>query len=217
MRSSRRVGVVALVVLLAGTGLLHAADTVPTTHAADSTNSADREALRKLLPLYEQAAREGKPDLLAPWLDSQFSGVMVTGDDVTSFASLSEYWSKIRALMGEGGSYQVKVNLSDHAMMSDSADLAVAHGTTEDVVVAKGKDYRFEGRWTAVCRKRDGQWKLLRIHASMDPVGNEFVTTFVKRGAVMAGVTAGVGGLVVGWILHVLVARRRKVTAGTGQ
>lgn len=173
-----------------------------------AANQADHDALRALVPIYEQAANEGKPGLLKPYLDPEFSGVMVTGADVTSFASLEEYWVNIKKLLGEGGTYHVKVNVEERAILS--GDLAVARGTTDDVVKAKGNEYHFEGRWTAVCRKRDGQWKMLRIQASMDPITNPFVRAAVRTASLTIGVIAGIVGLILGWVLHVILARRRK-------
>lgn len=180
----------------------------PTTSPADQ---ADHDALRALVPMYEQAANQGKLEALKPCLDPEFSGVMVTGDEVTSFASMEEYWAKIQKLLGEGGTYHVKVNVADRATLS--GDLAVARGTTEEVVSAKGHEYHFVGRWTAVCRKRDGQWRMLRIQASMDPVTNPFVIAGLRAASMTAGIVAGIAGLIVGWVLHVILARRRKATA----
>jgi hypothetical protein len=207
-----RLGVAVIWLTCAGAGAAQRPETAPAqggTRPAISQNAdqAEHDALRALVPLYEQAANQGKLDVLKPCLDAEFSGVMVTGEEVTSFASLEAYWAKIKGLLGEGGSYRVKVNVADTAILS--GDLAVAHGTTEDVVNTRGRVYRFESRWTAVCRKRDGQWKLLRIQASMDPVANPFVLSAVRATSILFGLIAGIAGLVVGWILHLLLVRRR--------
>ncbi len=178
----------------------------PSTTVADP--EADHDALRALVPKYEQAAIEGKPELLQPYLDPEFNGVMVTSDEVDSATSLQDYWAKIQKYMGEGGKYRVKVHVAARSILS--GDLAVAHGTTSDeVTTAGGKTYQFEGRWTAVCRKRDGQWKILRIHGSMDPILNPFVAATVRGSSIFAGVVAGIVGLVFGWFLHVLWSRRK--------
>lgn len=186
----------------------------PPPSVAIGNEEADHDALRALVPKYEQAANQGKPELLKPYLDPEFSGVMVTGEELDSFASLADYWAKMQKLIGEGGKYHVKVNVASRSILS--GDLAVAHGTTSDeVVTSSGKEYRFEGRWTAVCRKRDGQWKVLRIHGSMDPIFNPFVAATVSGSSVFAGVVAGIVGLMIGWFVHVLLSRRRKAAAGT--
>jgi ketosteroid isomerase-like protein len=167
-----------------------------------------------LKTIYEQAANEGKPELLKPYLDLEFSGVMVTGDEVDSFDSLEKYWAKIQKLLGEGGKYHVKVDVPALSILS--GDLAVAHGTTvEEVTTSRGKQYNFTGRWTAVCRKREGQWKVLRIQGSMDPIANPFVLAAVSSASLFAGTVAGIAGLVVGWLAHLLLFRHRKTAPST--
>ena len=178
----------------------------PSTQAG---REPDHEALRQLKAVYEQAAREGRPDLLEPHLDAQFTGVMVTGEQVDSFASLDSYWQGIRELMGAGGTYQTEVHVAERAIIG--GDLAVARGTTDDVVVTGGGDeYRFSSRWTAVCRKRDGQWKLLRLHGSIDPIGNPFVEAQFTAALVATGSIAGVIGLVVGALGYFAITRLRR-------
>ncbi|MCY2930526.1 MAG: hypothetical protein NTV86_13710 [Planctomycetota bacterium] len=126
-----------------GLGLLLAtsvfAQRGPTSAASSRASSleqkADHEALRALVPLYEQAANEGKPSLLKPHLDPEFTGVMVTGDEVTGFSSLEDYWRKIRALIGADGKYTVKVNVAAPATIDGG--LALARGTTSERVVTE--------------------------------------------------------------------------------
>ncbi len=175
---------------------------------------ADHNALRELKTKYEEAANQGKPELLKPYLDPEFSGVMVTGDEVNSFADLEAYWAKIQKFLGVGGKYNVKVDVPELSVLS--GNLAVAHGTTaEEVTTSRGKQIRFEGRWTAVCRKRDGEWKVLRIQGTMDPISNPFVKEAIRWASISAGTVAGIVGLAVGWLAHVLLSGRRKAVAGT--
>jgi ketosteroid isomerase-like protein len=180
--------------------------------SSSATEEKDHEILRALVPMYEQAANEGKPEVLKPYLDPDFSGVMVTGEEVDSFASLQDYWTKMQKLMGPGGKYHVKVNVATRSILS--GNLAVAHGTTaDDVTTSSGKEYHFEGRWTAICRKWEGEWKVLRIHGSMDPVFNPFVGTAVRTASISTGVIVGIVCLVLGWLGCMLWFRRRKVAA----
>jgi ketosteroid isomerase-like protein len=204
-----------IIVLLAGAGWANrpaAPDNGAVPEPAAGDDDADHAALRALVPEYEQAVNDGKPELLQPYLDSDFSGVMITGDEVDSFVSLEQYWASIQSLMGDGGKYRVKVHVAARSILS--GDLAVSYGTTDDeVVTSRGKEYHFTGRWTAVCRKRDGKWKILRVHGSMDPVTNPFVLATVRSASISAGAVAGMVGLLVGWFVHNLVARRRKAAA----
>jgi hypothetical protein len=61
-----------------------------------------------------------------------------------------------------------------------------------------------------VFRKQDGQWKVVRVHSSLDPFGNPMVVGEVKNRMIQAGVGAGIGGLVIGGLIAWLFARRGK-------
>ena len=141
----------------------------------DAAYEAEREELLALKALYQRAVEEEDPSLLAPHLHQRFTGVMVTGEAVASFEEIEDYWRRIQELMGEGGKYSLEVSAGEK--VSVFGDLAVAHGTTSDkVVTGTGKKYLFNSNWTAVCKKEDGAWKILRIHDSMsDSITNEFV------------------------------------------
>ncbi len=179
----------------------------PTSDSPAADDEAEREALRALPPIYERALNQGKLDLLEPFLDPEFDGVVVTGEEVDSFKALNDYWRGIQELLGEDGNYQVKVNVDQPAYLT--AETAVATGTTnETVVTSTGKEFEFNSRWTAVLRKRDGEWKILRIHASMDPINNSFVKMARQTLAWTCGIIASLAGLLAGWCAHRLIAKR---------
>lgn len=197
-------------------GLFVAGQTVSATEQSPApappvAGEADHESLRALVPLYEKAANEGKPELLKPYLDPEFTGIMVTGDEVEGVSSLEDYWAKIQKMLGNGGKYHVKVDVAKRSIIS--GDLAVAYGTTTDDVITGGDTYHFQGNWTAVCRKQNGQWKVLRVHGSMAPISNPFVAKAVRASLISGGVVGGIVGLLVGWVFHVLWSRRRKSPA----
>ena len=186
----------------AGTG----EPTAPAT-AAFGTES-QKEQLRALKSLYERAVAEENPDLLAPHLAEEFSGVMVTGDGVSNMPDLRAYWAKIKGLLGEGGKYTVELLPDDSVVFGDTA---VSRGTTREVALTDGgKRYEFASQWTAVSRQApDGTWQLVRVHGSMDPVGNVFVKTFLTRTAWTAGAIGAAAGLLLGTVIALLVRRRR--------
>jgi ketosteroid isomerase-like protein len=161
--------------------------------------AADHAALRGLVEKYEQTIEKKDTAILEPFLASDFSGVMVTGEEVKNYKTLQEYWQKIQAQIGDKGNYRVKINIPEPA--SITGNLAYAYGTSEDVVTTSaGKTYPFQGKWTAVCRKEGEQWKLVRIHGSMDAIQNSFVTAMVSA----ASWTSGIVGALVGFVLGVL-------------
>jgi ketosteroid isomerase-like protein len=165
-------------------------------------DEADHTALRMIRTNYEQAVSSGDVSKLAPCLGKDVTGVMVTGEEVKGLEGLESYWKKIQDLIGPGGSYHVTVNADKTDLYGD---LAVSRGSTDDVVrLGSGKELTFHSFWTAVCRKEDGVWKVVRMEAAMDPVDNVFISLRLKR----AELTYGLGGLVAGamlvWVIQLL-------------
>jgi ketosteroid isomerase-like protein len=171
---------------------------------------ADHEALRTLRRAYEQAVNEQRLDLLAPHLHPEFTGVMVTGETVVGIEGMRRYWARIQELMGPGGRYTVTVEPDLSRLMGD---VALSTGTTKDVVRTDRGEYHFGSAWTAVSRKVDGQWKVLRVQGSMDPVTNPFVKTFLKRTALTSGGGGAAAGILLGLAGGWVAARRRKPSA----
>jgi ketosteroid isomerase-like protein len=156
---------------------------------------ADRAALRLIRTNYMEAVNTGDASKLAPYLSKNVTGVMVTGEEVKGLSGLEAYWKKIQDLLGPGGSYRVTVNVDGTDFYGG---VAVSRGTTEDVVrLGNGKQLLFSSRWTSVCVKEDGAWKVIRMEAGMDPVDNVFVTLKLQR----AKLIFGVGGLLAGAVL----------------
>jgi ketosteroid isomerase-like protein len=163
-------------------------------------DESDRADLRTIKAAYEEAVNSGDLSKIAPYLDKNVTGVMVTGEAVEGLEGLESYWKKIQTLIGPGGSYQVKVNVDKTDLFTD---LAVSRGNTEDLVrLPAGKELTFSSFWTAVCRKDNGKWKVLRMQASMDPVQNVFVSSRLK----LTKFFYGAGGFAIG-ILLVLMLR----------
>lgn len=176
--------------------------------AALADEASDREELRGLVGEYEKAIADANPSVLEPYLSEDFTGVMVTGEEVDGMQSLQAYWDKIQGLMGEGGKYTVEVEVAKPATID--GDLAYASGTTKDqVITGSGKQYDFTGYWTAVCRREGGSWKILRIHGSMDAVTNVFVKSAISGASTLSGIIGGVLGVLVAAIVCVLFSRRR--------
>jgi ketosteroid isomerase-like protein len=176
--------------------------------SARSSEEEDRQALRQIKDLYQQAVNEDTLDLLAPHVDPSFTGVMLTSEPVTGLEGMKAYWKKMKDMMGSSGRYHVTVSYEPSHFFGD---VAVARGTTQDVVTIPGKEFRFTGHWSAVCVKREGAWKIVRIHASMDPLTNPFVTGWIQAGRLAFGGGGAAGGLVLGGLLGLAVARRKAV------
>ena len=175
--------------------------------AADSDpHAADRAELLRIKADYETAVRSGELETLEPLITEEFYGVMVTGHEVQSFEELQDYWQYIRELLGEDGSYEVEV-LPEPAMFD--GEYAISHGTTQESVIASGRTYQFQSIWTALFVKEAGGWRILRLHASMDPITNPFVTAARKQITLMSASFGALGGLAIGGGLMWLIGKRR--------
>ena len=168
---------------------------------------AEHAALRKIKAAYEEAVNTDAMQKLEPWLGKDVTGVMVTDEEVHSFAELQAYWLRIKALLGSGGSYTVKVNVDKTDLLGD---VAVSRGTTDDTAkTARFGSVNFHSHWTAVLRKDGGEWKVLRLHASMDPLENPFVTARTASRSLAFGGAGVALGLVLGLLLRFAVRARK--------
>ncbi|MFN8392048.1 MAG: nuclear transport factor 2 family protein [Bdellovibrionota bacterium] len=175
--------------------------------AVSPEEQAEWAQIRKIKDVYEQASETGNFDQLEPLLAPGFTAVMVTGEEVKSLKDLKDYNAKMRGLIGEGGTYSMKANYEPGVFFGNTA---LGFGTTEErVVTNEHKEYNFNSRWTAMVTKADGAWKLARVHVSMDPLQNAFVTTFRERATRLYGMGGIVVGLLFGALLGVQLAKKR--------
>jgi ketosteroid isomerase-like protein len=173
----------------------------------EEVDHADHEALRALRAVFEKAASENQLDLLEPYLDQPFSVVTFTDREFTDFDVFKAQWQKTRDRLLAGGSYSVKLNPELSRL---HGDLALCKGSSDNVLrTGSGQEYRFKSNWTAVCRKVDGKWKIVRAHSSLDPFGNPMVLAGAKDAVIKGVVIAGVCGLILGGLIHALWVRRR--------
>jgi ketosteroid isomerase-like protein len=184
----------------------------PATPAPASNEEADHEALRRLKTAYEEAVRNNQIDTLAGHFHPDFHGVMVTGRPVNSFADVQQFWRDIRGLMGEGGTYTTTVNPERSVILGD---IALARGTTDDVVKnSGGHEYRFTTPWTATLQRVGGDWKIRTLQGTMDPIGNPFVQELAKGTVLRYSSAASLTGLVLGLLLGRVWGRRRAKRVG---
>jgi ketosteroid isomerase-like protein len=174
--------------------------------AAADGSEEDKDALRAMARLFEQAVAQHDlrkfQDVLAP----EFVATLVT-DEVVTRESMVKFWDWVWGLIGPKGQWQVKIEPEPTLFFGD---IAVARGVANDHIVdARGRDYRFNWHWTVVLHKREGQWKPIVGHGSMDPLGNPFIQveqTWMKilfgGGGLLAGLVVGAGGIL-------LLQRRR--------
>ncbi len=180
---------------IAGFALL--ALTLTSTHAQSPTDL--RAELRQLKTTYETALASGDLTHLEPLFDAETSGVTVDNQSFHSFAELKAIYDRFHAAF-PGVVYRVKLDAEPSLL---SGNLAVAHGTADEFVKTSAGEFTYTSTWTAVMKRTDTGWKLVRSQVTMDPFNNSIVTFFEKK----ARVTYGLGGLVLGAALGMLLNR----------
>ncbi len=137
-------------------------------------NEQDKDALRKLKSIYENAIASRDLASLKPHLAADFTAVMITADEVRGFDGILEYWKKVEDFLGKDGTYQVTIDPDDSIF---EGNIAIAKGRAKEHVVRSGKVIDFTSQWTAIARKEGDAWKIVRIQASIDPIGNPIIAT----------------------------------------
>lgn len=174
-------------------------------------NHEDHEALRELRRVYEKAANENNLDLLKPYLHKDFSAVMMSNREFRDFDSLKKQWQITRDEIVGDGSYEMRL---EPELSTILGDIAIARGDSTNVVVTgSGQALSFDSKWTAICIKEDGRWKILRGHGSLDPFRNEFVKSTVKQLVIKVAAGALIAGLVIGWLLRTWIGRKKAAAA----
>jgi hypothetical protein len=168
--------------------------------AISPEEEAEWVKIRQVKSIYEEAVGSNQVEKLRPYVAKNFHGVLVNGREARSFDDLLKRNQEIRDLIGAGGSYQVKIKYEPGTMFGSAAE---AHGTAEETVVTgSGKRFEFVSYWLANLVKEDGQWKLYRIQATLDPVDNVFVHDTVKYTKIFFGGGALLIGAVLGFALR---------------
>jgi len=204
-------------VLLVGIGVtterpaLHAVAQQPAAAApSPADDEAEHEALRQLKTVFERAIHDNNISGLGPYVSTDLYGVMLTGRVVKNVEELQRFWADIHELIGEGGTYTTTLKPERSVILGD---VALARGSSDDVVVTSEKqEFRFSSFWTAVLHKQAGQWKVVQLQGTIDPIDNPFVHEFNRRYLRAVIPLSVLGGVVLGLAAAWLLRRRARAS-----
>src|SRR5947208_11523187 len=169
--------------------------------APSAAEEAEWVKIRNIKAIYEEAVNTNQLEKLKPYIAKNFHGVMVNGREARSYDGLVKIVADLRALIGAGGSYHVKISYEPGTMFGD---LAVANGAAEETIVTgSGKRFEPASTWLVNLIKENGEWKLYRVQATMDPVSNVFVLDTVNYTRIFFGG----GGILAGALLAAVAMR----------
>lgn len=175
---------------------------------AEEERHEDHEQLRALRRVFETAVNANELDQLRPFLAEGFSIVTFTDREFVDFAAFKARWQLTRQEMLQGGNYTMDLNPELSTLIGD---IAICRGNANNrLTTGAGKTMEFTSKWTVVCQKQNGQWKILRGHNSLDPFGNPMLVAGVKTLLWRVAAGAGLAGLGLGGIISWLWIRRRK-------
>lgn len=188
--------------------------------AQPSPDSADHDALRKLKDDVLAAVNARDMNSITPILHKPFVATLLTQDKFDSAAAMQAWF--------DGLFNRPVLRLSKLTMKAEADELSqihtgtfsVTHGTTSELYeMGDGRRFDMKGRWTAVCLKENGLWKLLALHTGTNFLDNPVINA-IEAKLVTAGVTGLIGGAVAGALAGLLLGaflwRKKSPAAAQG-
>jgi hypothetical protein len=187
------------------------AQPTPTVQPAASSISRDpdHEELRALLRTAKDTVNTKNFDALKPLFHEKFS---ITTVDQKVFTNFDDFKAHFAGLF-TGANAPLKgitFNPEADALTEFVGDnLGLSHGSSTDTYVFADGDTRvMTSRWTATLIKDTGKWKILNLHIGTNLLDNP-VTEAAKSYVYKVGVGAGLGGLLLGFILAWVMRGKR--------
>jgi ketosteroid isomerase-like protein len=180
---------------------------IPSLQAATAAEEKLHVELRQLKTAYEKAVDTGDFTPLQSLFGPDTTGVVVDNRAFKTFAELKAIDEKFRADF-PGVVYRVTLKPELSQLYGD---IAVAHGTADEYVKTSAGEFTYTSSFTAVLRRTEAGWKLIRSQVTMDPFRNSIVQHFLSR----TKTYFGLGGLAIGAIVGFLIGRaagRRNLT-----
>lgn len=104
--------------------------------------------------------------------------------------------------------YETNPDVAELTHLYADSKVGVAYGSsTEKFVLAGGHELTIPTRWSATLVKQDGKWLIANFHGSTNLFDNPILGATVQRTALWVAIIAGMGGVVLGFILGRLIRR----------
>ena len=169
----------------------------------------DHEELRALLKTAKEAVNAKNFDALKPIFHERFSITTVDQKVFTNFDDFKAHFATL--FTGTNAPLKsITFNPEADALTEFAGDnLGLSHGSSTDTYVFSDGDTRvMTSRWTATLIKDTGKWKILNLHIGANILDNP-VTEAAKSYVYKIGIGAGVGGLLLGFILAWVTRSKR--------
>lgn len=177
--------------------------------AAEDIHANDREALKKILYSIEGNFNKNDIEGVFKHLDDQAVITFMTTDVAVGKNQIMAYYK--RMVTGEKAplkAYKTKVISVEPAVFHGNT--MIAHGKIQDTfVLANGTERLFDTQWTATGLKKDGFWKILSIHYSVNPLNNTILDT-AKETLKQYSIGSFLAGALISWILLRVFSSKRE-------
>ena len=176
---------------------------------AQEEDVAIHEELRGLLTGIQQAVNEERWGDIGQYFHRDMTVTTINQEVLTSPDDIEPYFD---GWFGEGGYLEsVEMSFEADALTRLNADktLGIVFGSgKEDYMLAKGRFFSMDTRWTAtVIKDDDGAWRILSIHIGTDFLDNPVLGSMERATRYTAAVSA-IAGLLIGLLLSWLWRRR---------
>jgi len=191
-------------------GILTLTLTLQTGNAADADREADHAALRQLRDKVTAGINNLDAKALFPCFAKEFAFTTVNQTVLTNQTQIQDFFDRMfhsPAGLLTGMHTEPKADILTRFIDQNTG---VCYGSAKDTYTLRsGGDVTMDLRWSATVVKEDGQWKVALAHAGTDFLDNPVLSRVSSLWRKLA-MGAGIGGLAVGLLLGLALARRRK-------
>ncbi|MBK8478389.1 MAG: nuclear transport factor 2 family protein [Opitutaceae bacterium] len=177
--------------------------------ATDDPREADHVALRALRDKITAAIDKQDLKALSSCFAKEFAFTTVTQTVLTNEAQVQAFFDRMFRSDGALVTAMKTEPTADILTRFIDANTGICYGSTKDTYTMKsGKTVEMNLRWSATVVKENGEWKVALAHVGTDFLNNpvtEGLTAFTKK----VGIGAGLGGLLLGFLLCRIFGRRK--------